>query len=316
MDDKRNEGRKQWAERHPEVEATRSMKRRMVGHDYDGVDIYMVTMCVDGRLGALCGPDATHPQPWVNPTPLGEKVKAEWQGIPRYYPQIKILALVLMPDHIHGILHVTERLPVHLGQVISGFKAGCNRIARGMGEQYPLWEPGYNDKVLRGAGQLDRWFEYLRDNPRRLWIKRHHREYFTVAHLNIAGTTVDAMGNLNLLKHPTILQVYCSRRMSAKEIAHEGDLLLAQNAVLVSPSISPGERAIMNRALEAGVPTVFICDNGFGEMAKPGGKLFDACAAGKVLLISNHQHHNDYQRLTAERCHEMNALARSIANRQ
>ena len=230
--------------------------------------------------------------------------------------QIKILAITLMPDHIHGILHVTEPLPVHLGQVISGFKAGCNRIARGMGEQCPLWESGYNDKVLRGAGQLDRWFEYLRENPRRLWIKRHHREYFTVTHLTIAGTTVNAMGNLELLKHPTILQVYCSRRMSAKEIAHEGDLLLAQDAVLVSPGISPGEKAIMNRALEAGVPTIFICDNGFGEMAKPGGKLFDACAAGKVLLISNHQHHNDYQPLTAERCREMNALARAVACRR
>lgn len=320
MDYKRNEGRKRWAENHPDIPATPSMKRRKVEHDYTGVDIYMITLCIEGRkscLGSLCGPDDNHPLPWVSPTTLGARIKAEWLGIPRYYPQIKILALILMPDHIHGILHVTESLPVHLGKIISGFKGGCNHIAREMGEQCPLWEKGYNDKVLRGAGQLNRWFEYLRDNPRRLWIKRHHREYFTVTHhLTIAGTTVDAMGNLDLLKHPTILQVYCSRRMSATEIAHEGDLLLTQNAVLVSPGISPGERAIMNRAIEAGVSTIFICNNGFGEMAKPGGKLFDACAAGKVLLISNHQHHNDYQPLTAERCHEMNALARAIANRQ
>ena len=90
--------------------------------------------------------------------------------------------------------------------------------------------------------------------------------------------------------------------MSEEEIAREGDRLLAQGAVLVSPAISPGERAIIN--------------NGLGEMAKPGGKLFDACASGKLLIISPFEHRNDYQPLTAECCRKMNALARAIATRQ
>lgn len=104
--------------------------------------------------------------------------------------------------------------------------------------------------------------------------------------------------------------------MSDEEIARDGDRLLAQDAVLVSPAISPGERAIMNRALEAGKPVILICNNGFDTMSKPGGKLFDACAAGKVLLISPFEHRNDYQPLTAECCRQMNALARAIATRQ
>ena len=319
MDNQRNENRKRWAERHPEVTATLSMKRRMISHDYDGVAIYMVTLCIEGRrscLGRLNGPDDNHPQPWVAPSALGERVKAEWTGIPRYFPQIKVLAIAIMPDHLHGILYVTEPLPVHLGQVISGFKAGCNRIARGLGERCPLWEKGYNDKVLKGKGQLDRWFEYLRDNPRRLWLKRQHHEFFTVTRLNLGGSDVEAMGNLSLLQHPRIMQVYCSRRMTQEEIATEGDRLLSQNAVLVSPSVSPGERDIMNKALEAGVPVILICDNGFDELSKPGGRLFDACVTGKVLLISKNEHRNHYQPLTATTCREMNALARAIANQR
>ena len=145
MDNKRNERRKQWSEKHPDVPATTTMKRRMISHDYHGEAIYLVTLCVEGRrscLGTLCGPDDVHPQPWVSPSALGARVKAEWLGIPRYYPQIKILALNLMPDHIHGILHVTEQLPVHVGQVISGFKAGCNRIARGLGGAMPIMGKG------------------------------------------------------------------------------------------------------------------------------------------------------------------------------
>ena len=317
MDNKRNEGRRQWSRNHPNVAATPSMKRRMVDHDYHGRGIYMITLCVEKRiprLGALCGPDSCHSQPWVSLSSLGKRVEAEWLGIPRYYPQIKVLALTVMPDHLHGILFVTDSLPVHLGKVINGFKAGCNRAAREMGQPMPLWETGYTDGILRGKGQLDRWKAYLSDNPRRLWVKRQHHDFFTVSHhLTIAGTTVATMGNHQLLQHPSILQVYCSRRLNDEEIALEGDKLLAQGAVLVSPAVSRGEKAIINRALEAEVPVILISDNGFSEMAKPGGKLFDACAAGKLLLISKNEHHNDFLPLTQERCHNMNALARAIA---
>ena len=319
MDDKRNEGRKLWSQRHPDVATIRSMKRRMVSHDYQDRAIYLITLCNEGRmplLGNLCGPDSSHSQPWVTLTPLGERVNAEWLGIPRYYPQIKVLALTVMPDHLHGILFVTRPLPVHLGKVINGFKTGCNRAARELGISVPVWEQGYTDGVLKGKGQLERWKAYLNDNPRRLWVKRNHHNFFTISHdVTIAGSTVSAMGNHQLLQHPSIMQVYCSRRMSKEEITCEGDRLLGQGAVLVSPSISPGERAIMNRALEAGIPVILICNNGFAEMSKPGGRLFDACAAGKVLLISPFSHHNDYHPLTAECCHQMNALARAIATR-
>lgn len=320
MDDKRNKGRKQWAQKHPEVAATASMKRRMVNHDYQEKAVYLITLCIEGRaprLGSLCGPDDSHPLPWVNLSPLGERIRAEWMGIPRYYPQIRVLGLTIMPDHLHSILFVTKSLPVHLGKVINGFKTGCNKASRQLGLPVPLWEQGYTDGVLQGKGQLNRWIEYLNDNPRRLWVKREHQDYFTVSHhLTIAGTAVSAMGNHQLLQHPTILQVYCSRRMNEEEIAREGDRLLAQGGVLVSPAISPGEKSIMARALEAGVPVILICNNGFLDMSKPGGRLFDACAAGKVLMISPFEHHNDYKRLTAECCRMMNALARAIATRQ
>ena len=38
-----------------------------------------------------------------------------------------------------------------------------------------LFERSYNDRLLLQGGQLDRWYNYLRDNPRRLLMKREHR---------------------------------------------------------------------------------------------------------------------------------------------
>jgi hypothetical protein len=44
-----------------------------------------------------------------------------------------------MPDHLHGILFVERNMENHLGQIVSGFKAGCNKAYRGLySEAVPL----------------------------------------------------------------------------------------------------------------------------------------------------------------------------------
>ena len=59
-----------------------------------------------------------------------------------------------------------------------------------------LWEEGYNDRILTGKGQLKDWVNYLHDNPRRLWVKRNHPEWFTAQHgITIGSTTATVMGN-------------------------------------------------------------------------------------------------------------------------
>ena len=51
--DNSNERRKQWIATHPELVVKPSMKRRKIGHDYCGVAIYMVTLCIEGRRPIL-----------------------------------------------------------------------------------------------------------------------------------------------------------------------------------------------------------------------------------------------------------------------
>ena len=115
------------------------MKRRDDGHDYTERRMYMITIEVEGRrplFGRLKGnplaQDGSGDEPDIELTALGKAVRDEWLGIPRYFPQIEVMAVQMMPDHLHGILFVKERLPVHLGQVISGFKAGCRKAQRAL----------------------------------------------------------------------------------------------------------------------------------------------------------------------------------------
>ena len=220
-----------------------------------------------------------------------------------------------MPDHLHGIIHVTERLPRHLGHVINGFKIGCNRVARELSLS-PLWEEGYNDRILQGKGQLNAMFRYLQDNPRRLWTKRNHPEFFKAQQdIIIGGQNVTVMGNRFLLDSPNKVAVKCSRKMTDEELEHTMTrcLMMAQRgAVLVSPRISPGEKAVMDMVHEAGFPFIQLLENGFSPMWKPGGEMFNACASGQVLLVAPWPYHSDRHTITRDQCNQLNDLAARI----
>ncbi len=320
--DNSNERRKQWIKAHPELVAKPSMKRRMIGHDYNGVAIYMVTLCVEGRrplLGELRGPDDRHALPWVYPSHIGLAVKRAWQEIPQYHPQVKLLGFQLMPDHAHGIIYVTSPLPRHLGHLIQGFKKGCRDTVKQLPVgQERLWEEGYNDRILHSGWQLDRWIKYLIDNPRRLWIKRNHPDLFLQqTDIVIGSTSVVAMGNRLLLDYPEKVAVRCSRRLSEADIDHECQRYLSmarEGAVLVSPCISPGEKEVMGTAFEAGYPLIVLIENGFSPYQKPSGRQFDACSQGRLLIVAPWPHHDDYRKITKKQCEELNTLARHISD--
>ncbi len=319
MEDNRNEQRRQWFEKHPDLQPNWSMKRRKAGHDYRSRCIYMITLVVEDRkpvLGELCAHDDKHPQAWVHPSELGRRILDCWREIRDHYPQIRLMAVQLMPDHMHGVMFVKEPMPQHLGRVINGFKYGCNQVSREM-LGYPLWEEGYHDRILYGKGQLVTMVRYLHDNPQRLWIKRHRPEFFRVQQeVSIGDRVVSIAGNRFLLDYPIKIAVKCSRSLSEDDIRKEVNRYMSQaarGAVLVSPCISPGEKAVMRTAFDAGMKTIVLLENGFSSMWKPGGIQFDACAQGRLLLVAPWSHHNDRRVITREQCNQLNDLAASIA---
>ena len=119
-----------------------SMHRRDDHHDYTERRMYMITIEVEGRrpvFGHLTGdpfaPAGSGREARIQLSELGEAVQHEWMAIHGYYPQIEVMGVQMMPDHMHGILFVKAPLPVHLGQVISGFKAGCRKAERALREK-------------------------------------------------------------------------------------------------------------------------------------------------------------------------------------
>ena len=117
-----------------------TMKRRMNEHDYTERCIYMITLAVEGRepvLGTLTGiadaPKESCDYPHIVLSPTGLCVDKALGQISSFYPQVKLIGRQIMPDHLHFILFVTERIPVPLGTIVTGFKAGCRKAIREMG---------------------------------------------------------------------------------------------------------------------------------------------------------------------------------------
>lgn len=325
-----------------------SMTRRRLGHDYEERRMYLITLTVEGRrplLGHLAGnpqaPQGAEDAPHIVLTPLGKAVEEAWMGISHYHPEVQVVALQLMPDHLHGILFVRERMPQHLGHVIKGFKAATNKAYRELvcpsstatvsqhtradgkrdrsrddRKHGMLWSIGYTDGILDSEGQLQRWIDYLRDNPRRLLIKRQYPDLFRVQrNLQVGDEVFAAIGNRYLLEHPVRLQVMCSRRLTEAEVEEKKSYFLEQarqGAVLVSPSISKGEKAVMRAAFEAGYPLILLQENGFTDLAKPGGLRFDACAEGRMLILAPWEHHNERRTIRRDQCLTLNDMAAMI----
>ncbi len=321
MNDNRDEQRRQWWKRNEgKYQKKPSMNRRKAGHDYYGHYVYMITVVVASRrnvLGTLRSPDESHSMAWVSATALGEAVKRYWHEIPLHHPHVKLLRSQLMPDHFHGIIHVTKKTEVHLSTIISSFKKACHFAAQEMNIPLPLWEKDYNDLILTSRDQLSNMMNYVHDNPRRLWEKRNHSDFFKVRKtVEAGGEQVEALGNVFLLDFPLIAAVQCSRKLTEEQIQERVEHFLAmarRGVVLVSPAISPGEKEVMKAAQAAHCKVIKIVDNGFTSLSKPSGEDFDACARGDLLLISPFKHQNRNTCLTQQICYHLNALAAAIA---
>ena len=119
-----------------------NMQRRMATHNYALPGTYHITLHVADGMGLPLGqiqgsleqPDESPNAPHVAMTPVGNMVREELlTSITMHYAMIRVDTFVIMPEHLHVLLQVTAPIvsstgrPTHLGQVIAGFKKGCNR---------------------------------------------------------------------------------------------------------------------------------------------------------------------------------------------
>ena len=175
--------------------------------------------------------------------------------------------------------------PVHFARIFAG---------RGS-----IWEQDaayYHERILHAPGQLRRMIDYVKDNPRRLWIKSHNPELFRLhRRTEVAGLSFTSMGNHFLLEWPDRQVVEMSRSATNEEVQERLRTVLAaahNGTVAYTAAISKGEQLIARTLREQGYPLVVLLNDGFPKEGspheryfKPGGVYFEACSKGQLLLL-------------------------------
>ncbi|MBR5092300.1 MAG: hypothetical protein IKX32_02360 [Bacteroidales bacterium] len=164
---------------------------------------------------------------------------------------------------------------------------------------------------------------YVQMNPQRLATKRLKPGFFRVQRgIEIGGRSFDGVGNATLLMAERFEAVHVRRTMVQK--AEQGDntplrdymngcvLAARKGAVMVSPFISPQEKQVMEVLLRENHPFILLTDNGFREYYKPTDALFDACAAGRVLILSPWVYDAGKRHISREDCMALNTMAEEI----
>lgn len=304
------------------------------GWDYKGRAIYHFTLPVEERyplFGTLDGESAE--TAFVRLNAFGRRVYQMLCGLAQFYAgkgfALKVLAQKVMPDHVHLVIQVLEPLPQSVGAVVRGFKSGCTKVykemylssgenaagvhenAAGVHENAPvhfahifagrgsIWQQDaayYHERILHAPGQLRRMIDYVKDNPRRLWIKSHHPELFRLHRQTEApGLSFTSMGNHFLLDWPDKQVVEMSRSATNEEVQEQLRKVLAaahNGTVTYTAAISKGEQLIARTLREQGYPLVVLLNDGFPKEGspheryyKPGGVYFEACSKGQLLLL-------------------------------
>lgn len=285
-------------------------------HDYTQKCIYMVTINKNplGKdFGILCGdyqiPTGQPGAPFIKATETGTAIKDVLRRFHQIEPNIKILQYALMPDHVHILLFVEHPTQEILGRILARFKVEVNKVAGTDG----VFAKGFNDQILKSTRTLDTFYTYIRDNARRLAVRRAHPEFFRrVNALKIGDKTYQAYGNFQLLGCPFKEQVVVHRADSQETLRQNRDQWLytaANGGILVSPFISQPEKAVRAEAEEAGGRFILVTNEPMGERYKPTGREFSLCEAGRLLIVSA-----DLQgALSRTNCLAMNALAAVIS---
>jgi putative transposase len=173
---------------------------RLRGHDYSQPGAYFVTICAWQRecvFGEIV--DGA-----MRLNECGRMVEEEWFGLPSRFGHVVLDESIVMPNHWHGIIVLTENVgagsprPPHmdviinpegaataplrnmhrptLGQVVAFFKyQTTKRINALRGTPgAPVWQRNYYEHIIRNEVDLARIREYIVHNPLRWELDQLH----------------------------------------------------------------------------------------------------------------------------------------------
>jgi putative transposase len=152
---------------------------RLKGYDYSSPGAYFVTMvthdhiCIFGRV--ISGK--------MEINALGKIIQDCWVKLPDHFSNIEVEPFVVMPNHIHGIISISEkdgrgtiyRAPTlekfaqpivgSIPTIIRTYKAAVSRNAKRELGLIHIWQRNYYEHIIRAQNDLNIIANYILTNP-------------------------------------------------------------------------------------------------------------------------------------------------------
>ncbi len=208
--------------RQKEAETPDALKRNPLNDYTEGW--FHVTLNTRGEapvLGYLAGDpnaeDGSENVPRCVLTELGRKVEEVWNTVDYFHPMCKCEGLIVMPEHLHALLHLLPGNREHLGSIINGLMIGgthcywdtlgipwremrkakdaaasTKALDKALRAQWQdrdhtrsfrgpaLMVRGYNDVEAVTDEEIEIKRQYIRNNPRKRLITRSKPDRFCV----------------------------------------------------------------------------------------------------------------------------------------
>jgi putative transposase len=137
---------------------------RLPGFDYSQGGAYFVTICSQNRR-CMFGEIADF---CMEANAIGMLVTACWNSLSDDYPFVSLDTWVLMPNHLHGIIWLSNDNPSGktLARIVAAFKAmSTSRVRQALHTNLKLWQRGFFEHIIRDDNDLFRIREYIAVNP-------------------------------------------------------------------------------------------------------------------------------------------------------
>ena len=127
---------------------------------------------------------------------LGRYVKESWFDIPNHYPLVELDSFVIMPNHIHGIIIISEKSIVRkdvvivdeghaphlqsgdelnyhtLSNIVGSFKSEVTKLAHKNRYKGFGWQRSFYDRIIRNEKELYNIQKYIQQNPLKWLIEK------------------------------------------------------------------------------------------------------------------------------------------------
>lgn len=160
---------------------------RLKGFDYAQEGLYFLTICTHERK-VIFG-EIQNGEMQLNAA--GLIAQNCWNEIPNHFPNVQLHAFVIMPNHVHGIIEITENCgifknrnvspPKHtenkfspdfkspvktIGSIVRGFKIGVTKWMRDKTDIKTVWQRGYHNRIIKHSNAYFRISIYIKNNPK------------------------------------------------------------------------------------------------------------------------------------------------------